>query len=466
MGTKITTLRTAFIKYLIMLLGGLGLSVVIPFLLFMLLAGLEIVHYANQSEEYVKAIAPVLSTAPNLADVKRNMPVGCDYLLLDKSYNILDTTLNENDRKAALKYAANGSKSAMDARQFMLITRKNELLVLQYYIGSRFINPWPDKHLPSPETILYLTIALNCVLVCAVLTLYFSQRLRKQLLPLFHATQEISSQNLDFEIGRSNIKEFNDVLRSFSNMRDNLKKSLEQQWTAEQVRKEQIAALAHDLKTPLTVIRGNVDLLEETILNSEQKNFIKYASLSTDQMEAYIKTLIELSRAAMADKIFFEQIPFLPFWENLCGQIQSLCNLRFINLQTSTDMLPEYVQGDRILIERAVMNIVSNALDFAPEESVLKVSAKGAGELLEISIADSGPGFSQKALKHAKELFFMDDESRGSKQHFGMGLYIVTQIVEKHQGKMRIGNSAVTKGAEVTISFPAIHSDCNREGRS
>ncbi|MDO4275242.1 MAG: HAMP domain-containing sensor histidine kinase [Eubacteriales bacterium] len=456
MGTKITTLRTAFVKYLIMLIGGLGLSVVIPFLLFMLLASFGIVNYANQSEEYVKATAPVLATAPDFADVKKNMPVGCDYLLLDKSYNVLDTTLNESDRKAALRYAATGSKSKTDARQFMLITRKDELLVLQYYIGSRFINPWMDKHLPSPETILYLTIALNCVLVCAVLTLYFSQKLRKQLRPLFHATEEISSQNLDFEIGQSNIKEFDDVLRSFSAMRDNLKKSLEQQWTAEQVRKEQIAALAHDLKTPLTVIRGNIDLLDETILDDEQQNFIKYASLSAEQMEAYIRALIELSRASMADEIFFGQVPFLAFWEDLCGQIQSLCNLRSVDLQTSTDMLPEYVQGDRILIERAVMNIVSNALDFAPEKSVLRVSVKGAGELLEISITDSGPGFSQKALKHAKELFFMDDESRGSKQHFGMGLYIAAQIVEKHRGKMRIGNSAVTKGAEVTLSFPAV----------
>lgn len=75
------------------------------------------------------------------------------------------------------------------------------------------------------------------------------------------ATKEISEQNLDFEVGHSNIKEFEDVLCSFSSMKDNLKSSLEKQWNAEKLQREQIAALAHDLKTPLTVIQGNADLI-------------------------------------------------------------------------------------------------------------------------------------------------------------------------------------------------------------
>lgn len=71
----------------------------------------------------------------------------------------------------------------------------------------------------------------------------------------------MAEQNLDFEVGHSKIKEFEDVLHSFSDMKNNLKSSLEKQWSAEQLQREQIAALAHDLKTPLTVIQGKIDLI-------------------------------------------------------------------------------------------------------------------------------------------------------------------------------------------------------------
>ena len=276
MGTKIATLRTAFIKYLVMLIGGLALSVITPFLIFTIFASLGIVNYANQSEEFVKTIAPVLASTPDLADVTENMPPGCDYLLLDKSYTILETSLKNDDVKSALRYATDGVNTANNGKQFLLITRDKELIVLQYYIGSRFINPWLNKYFPSPEMILYSLIALNCVFVCILLTIRFSRRLQKQLVPIMNATEEISSQNLDFEIGHSNIKEFEDVLLSFSKMRGDLKMSLEKQWHAEQLQREQIAALAHDLKTPLTVIQGNIDLINETELDDEQRLYADY----------------------------------------------------------------------------------------------------------------------------------------------------------------------------------------------
>ena len=69
--------------------------------------------------------------------------------------------------------------------------------------------------------------------------------MRVQLAPLFEATEQITQQNLDFEVGHSKIKEFEDVLHSFSDMKENLKSSLEKQWNAEQLQREQIAALAH-----------------------------------------------------------------------------------------------------------------------------------------------------------------------------------------------------------------------------
>lgn len=454
MGTKIATLRTAFIKYLVMLIGGLALSVITPFLIFTIFASLGIVNYANQSEEFVKTIAPVLASTPDLADVTENMPPGCDYLLLDKSYTILETSLKNDDVKSALRYATDGVNTANNGKQFLLITRDKELIVLQYYIGSRFINPWLNKYFPSPEMILYSLIALNCVFVCILLTIRFSRRLQKQLVPIMNATEEISSQNLDFEIGHSNIKEFEDVLLSFSKMRDNLKNSLEQQWAAEQMQKEQIAALAHDLKTPLTVIQGNADLIIETDLDEEQRLYAEYISNSSEQMQLYIRTLIDISRAATGYQLRMENVDLPAYVEQLRGQIDALCQTKKIGLQMEIEHLPALLSADKLLLERAIMNVVNNALDYSPQDSYISISITGNKGGLQISVTDAGPGFSQEDLLHAEEQFCMADHSRSSNLHFGMGLFITKSIVQHHGGQLDLSNSEKTGGAQVTISIP------------
>lgn len=165
-------------------------------------------------------------------------------------------------------------------------------------------------------------MGINCILVCTCLTTKFAKRLRTQLAPVFEATGQVAKQNLDFEVGHSQIQEFDEVLQSFSEMKQNLQSSLTQQWAAEQAQKEQIASLAHDLKTPLTVIQGNVDLMSETELNAEQREYADYISESSQQMERYIKTLIDISRASTGYQLFKEKVGFLDFMARMKEQME------------------------------------------------------------------------------------------------------------------------------------------------
>ena len=103
-------------------------------------------------------------------------------------------------------------------------------------------------------------------------------------------------------------------------MKESLKASLEQQWEAEHMQKEQIAALAHDLKTPLTVIQGNTDLISETELDEEQRLYAEYISSSSEQMQLYIRTLIDISRAATGYQLHMEDIGVLAYVEQLQGR--------------------------------------------------------------------------------------------------------------------------------------------------
>lgn len=449
---KPSSLKIAFWRFLFMLLVGLFGVVAIPFLLVTVSTTLGLTTYGDYSEIRANELAPILAATPDLSDVQ--IPMGIEYALLDKNYQLIETTLDENELEQAMRYATTGASDQNLQKRYLLVTRENEYVVLQYYIGAQYTNEWMNEHLPSPDILLIVLIAAGGILVCLLLTTRFAKKLRLQLVPLFEATSEVAKQNLDFEVGHSNIKEFEDVLISFSHMKESLKASLEQQWKAEQMQKEQIAALAHDLKTPLTVIQGNADLICETELDKEQRLYAEYISSSSEQMQLYIRTLIDISRAATGYQLYMEDIDLPAYIKQLREQIDALCQTKKIGLQVEIEHLPAVLSVDKLLLERAIMNVVNNALDYSPQNSSISISMMGDNESLKISVTDAGPGFSQEDLLHAEEQFYMADRSRSSNLHFGMGLFITKSIVQQHDGQLILSNSEKTGGAQVTISIP------------
>lgn len=449
---KPSSLKTAFWRFLFMLLGGLFGAVAVPFLLVTVSTTLGLTTYGDYSEIRANELAPILAATPDLSDVQ--IPMGIEYALLDKNYQLIETTLDETELEQAMRYATTGASDQNLQKRYLLITRENEYVVLQYYIGAQYTNEWMNEHLPSPDILLIVLIAAGGIFVCLLLTTRFAKKLRLQLVPLFEATSEVAKQNLDFEVGHSNIKEFEDVLISFSHMKESLKASLEQQWKAEQMQKEQIAALAHDLKTPLTVIQGNADLISETELDEEQRLYTEYISSSSEQMQLYIRTLIDISRATTGYQLHMEDINLPAYIKQLREQIDALCQTKKIGLQVEIEHLPAVLSADKLLLERAMMNVVNNALDYSPQDSSISISMMGDNGSLKISVTDAGPGFSQEDLLHAEEQFYMADRSRSSNLHFGMGLFITKSIVQQHDGQLILSNSEKTGGAQVTISIP------------
>ena len=448
---KPSSLKIAFWRFLFMQLVGLFGAVAIPFLLVTVSTTLGLTTYGDYSEIRANELAPILAATPDLSDVQ--IPMGIEYALLDKNYQLIETTLDENELEQAMRYATTGASDQNLQKRYLLVTRENEYIVLQYYIGAQYTNEWMNEHLPSPDILLIVLIAAGGIFVCLLLTTRFAKKLRLQLVPLFEATSEVAKQNLDFEVGHSNIKEFEDVLISFSHMKESLKASLEQQWKAEQMQKEQIAALAHDLKTPLTVIQGNADLISETELDEEQRLYAEYIGCSSEQMQLYIRTLIDISRATIGYQLHRENIDLPAYVEQLREQINVLCQTKKIELQMEIENLPAALSADKLLLERAIMNVVNNALDYSPQDSSISISMIGNKGSLEISVTDAGPGFSQEDLMHAEEQFYMADHSRSSDLHFGMGLFITKSIIRQHGGQLILSNSEKTGGARVTISI-------------
>lgn len=449
---KTTSLKASFWKFLCMLLIGLIGSAVIPFGLIIAGSSMGLITYADYSERSTKNLVPVIAATPDLTDVQ--LPMGCKYLVLDKSYQVVETSLEGEDLDRAMDYAISGKINENLNKQYLFVTRENEYVILQYYIGSQFTNEWFYEHFPSPETILYILIAINCIAVCIILTKKFAKNMQVQLAPLFEATEQVAQQNLDFVVGHSKIKEFEGVLCSFADMKNNLKTSLEKQWSAEQLQREQIAALAHDLKTPLTVIQGNIDLMSETNLDDEQRLYAGYITESSEQIGFYIKTLIDISRTISGYQLCLEEIDIADYMKRIEAQANSLCLTHDICLCMETGTNLGTFKADKLLLERAIMNVINNALDYSPPKGTVYVIVQSTDDFLQISVTDEGNGFTPEALYHAQEQFYMGEKSRTSNMHFGMGLYITSNITKQHNGQLVLKNSDKTGGAQVIIKIP------------
>ena len=274
--------------------------------------------------------------------------------------------------------------------------------------------------------------------------------------PLADAVRRIEERDLDFEVASSRVREIDDVLAAMDGMRASLKDSLEAQWRGEQAQREQIAALAHDLKTPLTVVRGNVDLLLEGELSGEQRACAADVAEGARQMGTYVSALIDASLgvgASFAPK----EARLRPLLERLRAQVEALAAASGVRVAWSEGAdLPAMMLLDEALVERAVANVAANAVEHAPAGSSVAVDVRAdvAAGCLALSVADEGPGFSSEALRRGCERFYQGDAARAARGHSGLGLHVAAETAARHgigqpqrrRGRRRAGDVAVAAG--------------------
>ena len=342
--------------------------------------------------------------------------------------------------------------------------------VLTYEYMPQFTSKGLRDALPNPQNLLLGAFAVLAVLVLAGIAARAARVLSRKMTPLADAARRIEEHDLDFEVGTSGVREIDDMLGAMDEMRASLKRSLEAQWRGEQAQRDQIAALAHDLKTQLTVVRGNVDLLVEGELPDEARACAADAAEGARRLDAYLAALIDVATGdaaafAPADR------PLGPALAHLRAQTEALASCAGVQVAWSEGSgLPETLRMDEALVERAVMNVAANAVEHAPVGSTVEVRvraeaapADGAGEragegggMLAVSVADAGPGFSPEALRRGCERFYQGDPARAAHGHRGLGLHVAAEAAERHGGSTELANreKADGGGACVTLRFP------------
>lgn len=289
-------------------------------------------------------------------------------------------------------------------------------------------------------------IILVLSLICADV-IFYKTKLKKPLDILQHGAEQIQRQNLDFEITACSEDELGKLCTAFEIMRKALLSNNQALWGKIEERKRLNAAFAHDLRTPLTVLKGQSELLTNYAPQMSCEKVISTAEMMgrhITRLENYVNTMNDLQR--LEDITIQKQTVSV---SDVVKQMQltgsTVCkDIEFI-LQNKTNR--ETVYADIPLIMQAYENLLVNAVRFT--HSQVTVTVDIYDEMFTLTVEDNGKGFSPNDLSNATKPFYRAGNETDN-EHFGMGLNICNVLCEKHGGCLKLSNF---NGAKITASF-------------
>lgn len=303
-----------------------------------------------------------------------------------------------------------------------------------------------------------ILFALAFIITNFVVTYQFSRSILNPLNNLQKAAAEISQGNLNQPIVEEGDEEIQELCRDLELMRLKLKESVHTQLKYEDNRKMLISSISHDLKTPVTSIKGYVEGLLDGIANTpdKKKKYLKTIYSKAQQVNTMIDDLL------LYAKLDLNQIPF---------NLEKTDIERFLKdglLETEHEMEQSHIQLsfvselkekrviwlDRERLKRVIMNILDNSLKYMDkQDGQISIILRETYSSVIIEIRDNGSGISEEDLPRVFDRFFRSDTARTEIKGSGLGLAIAKQIVEGHEGRIwAVGNRDA--GVCIMISLP------------
>ena len=306
---------------------------------------------------------------------------------------------------------------------------------------------------------IWLTILVTIIdIVAVVMWIWIYKRILVPLDKLQTATKKIADGDLDYQLDERDFSEIPFLFKDFERMRIKLKEDEEEKKLSEDAAKELVSNISHDLKTPLTAIRGYVEGILDGVASSPQKtrDYLNTIYNKTNDMTSLIDELLYYSQVAEKymsykyEKIYVKDF-FDEYVKDLYLELEAI-KIKFeyiVNVGRST-----VIDMDKEQIKRALNNIVSNAVKYMDkEEPEIHFRVTETSDAINIQILDNGRGIDEKDLPHIFERFYRSDVSRNTKLGgSGIGLSIVKKVIENHEGSV-VAMSKPGVGTEVSIEL-------------
>lgn len=289
---------------------------------------------------------------------------------------------------------------------------------------------------------LFISAFIILISVALVVGLWVYRSIAVPLVKLKKATQNIKEGNLDFVLDVEGNDEFSELCQDFEEMRRRLKESTEEKNLIEKENKELISNISHDLKTPITAIKGYVEGIMDGVADTPEKmdRYIKTIYNKANEMDLLINELTFYSKidtnripynfTTISAKQYFGDCAEDLFMELEAKGVQ----FRYRNyLETDSKVIVDPEQ-----LRRVISNIVGNSVKYMDKsDPSITMDLKDVGDFVQIELGDNGKGIAAKDLPNIFDRFYRTDASRNSsKGGSGIGLSIVKKIVEEHGGKI------------------------------
>lgn len=442
-----------------------------------------IAYPANYGAAYASdTVAAVQATDMVNEDV---IPSAYRYVHVDPNGTVLATDLSEESLlrtiDATAEQRAEGAQEpqvfGLDGTTYAIgeLSDGSFCILTSSYLPEYTSRELRDRF-PNPQNLMIAFGGAGSALAVVLIARRASSVLVRKMQPLTEAAERIGREELDFSVGESNVRQIDDVLAAMERMRGSLADSLDARWRAERAQHDQVAALAHDLKTPLTVIRANAEYVadEARELGADDTGALAdIAAAAQDaadgckQVDRYVQLLIEASRGE-APEGAKRQVAATVLAESITQDAAPLARAAGILLAVEQDRALADARAivDAEAVERAVVNLASNAIDHARKRVRVMFNLETNGpdstpDTFVIMVDDDGPGFSPAALEHGCERFFRDDASRtgaASGAHYGIGLFTAAETARDHGGSLELSNRVSADGspagARVVVRLP------------
>jgi signal transduction histidine kinase len=226
----------------------------------------------------------------------------------------------------------------------------------------------------------------------------------------------------------------------------------------ETVRRDLVANVSHDLRTPLASLRGYLETLMikgDSLPPEEQKMYLAIATQQTERLARLVAELFELAKLEAKDvSVQTESFPVSELIQDVVQKFELDAHRRQLAIRARVEGDLPFVTADIALVERVLQNLIDNALSHTPAGGSVTVTARAREREIAITVADTGSGISKDHLPHIFERLYRADKSRDSRSGgAGLGLAIARQIVELHGGRIAV-ESELGRGTAFSFSLP------------
>ena len=287
-------------------------------------------------------------------------------------------------------------------------------------------------------------------IVCAG-TCFYHVKLKEPLTALKQGISHIADNDLDFSIGYGKQDELGELCRAFETMRGELVKNNRYMWGLVEERKKINAGIAHDLRTPITVIKGYSEYLDrnagkESMTGDGIREIAGYINQAAVRLEEYADSVREVQ--ALEDmRLEYGEVLLGSFLEEMRAQLSVMAGQNGKEICLQAGLPQQTVEMSAAAVFRIMENIVDNSLRFCRER--IDVGVSFDAPFLTVTITDDGRGFSEKERVEATDYFY---KGKAEKKHFGIGLTICRILAQKHGGTILLDN-APEGGARVTVKI-------------